>query len=128
MTTNSVTPLAGGNVVSHPAAASYDRRWLVVDGSHNWISDADLLSKINVSIRFGHLVLQADGMLRLDLPLDVIEDDDSVRCSVSVGSQRVDAVDEGEVAAVWLTACLGQTARLVKVHPDAPPVQWPANP
>lgn len=128
MTKNSFAPLAGGNVVAHPDAAGYDRRWLVVDESWQWISDPVLLSKIDVSIRFGHLVLQAAGMLRLDLPLDVIEDDDSVRCEVTVGTQRVDAVDEGDVAAVWLTACLDVPARLVKIHPDAAPVEWPSKP
>jgi|SRR5690625_3029311 len=125
MTRNAFTPLAGGNPVSHAGAGDYDRRWLVVDNSLDWISDGELLSRIDVSIKFGHLVLQAPGMLRLDLPLDVIEDDDSVRCTVTIAGQQVDAVDEGDVAAVWLTSCLGVPSRLVKIHPEASGVAWP---
>lgn len=126
MTINTIhTPVAGCSPVSHSDAAEYHRRWLLVDGASRWISDATLLAKIEPDIRFGFLVLQAPGMLRLDVPLEVIEDDDSVRLNVQVGSQNVDVVDEGDVAATWASACLGVPCRLVKVHPDAAPVQWP---
>jgi len=125
-TTTTYTPVAGCSPVSHSDAAAYHRRWLLVDAESRWISDPEVLARIEPDIRFGYLVLQAPGMLRLDVPLDVIEDDDSVRLNVVVGSQNVDAVDEGDVAATWASACLGITCRLVKVHPDAAPVQWPA--
>ncbi len=119
------TPVAGCSPVSHSDAAEHHRRWLLVDDASRWISDATLLARIEPDIRFGYLVLQAPGMLRLDVPLEVIEDDDSVRLNVLVGSQSVDVVDEGDVAATWASACLGVPCRLVKVHPDAAPVQWP---
>ena len=38
-----------------------------------------------MELRLGYLVLKAPGMLRMDIPLDVIEDDDSVRYSMKVG-------------------------------------------
>lgn len=124
-TITTYTPVAGCSPVSHPDAGLYHRRWLLVDDASEWIYDPGLLGSINVDIRFGYLVLQAPGMLRLDLPLDVIEDDDSVRCDVTIGAQQVDVVDEGDVAATWVSACLGVPCRLVKVHPDAPAVDWP---
>lgn len=122
--TTDYTPIAACNAVDHPDARDYHRRWLFVDDDGQWLSDTGLLHKIQVDIRFGYLVLEAPGMLRLDLPMDVIEDDDSVRSSVSVNGQDVDVVDEGEVAATWATAFLGMPCRLVKLHPDAGPVSW----
>lgn len=119
------TPVAGCDPVLHPDAETYHRRWLLIDNTLKWISDPALLERIEPDIRFGYLVLQAPGMLRLDLPLDVIEDDDSVRLKAIVGSQTIDVVDEGDVAATWATACLGTPCRLVKVHPDADTVGWP---
>jgi hypothetical protein len=49
-----------------------------------------------------------------------------VRKVAQVGDQAVDVIDEGEVAAVWFTHVTGQPSRLMKVHPDAKPVVWPA--
>lgn len=125
MTTIRYTPIAGCEAVLHPDAEEYDRRWMIIDDSGTWIADAQQLAAIDLDIRFGYLVLRAPGMLRLDIPLDVIEDDDSVRSQAMVGTQRVDVVDEGDVAATWASACLGRPCRLVKIHPEAAPVQWP---
>lgn len=118
------TPIAGCRAVDHPDAPDYHRRWLLVDDAGQWVSDEEILSRIKPGIRFGYLVLEAPGMLRLDLPLDVIEDDDSVRRTAIVGEQHVDVVDEGDVAATWATACLGLPCRLVKIHPEAAQVSW----
>jgi len=120
-------PLAAAGGVARERGADYDRRWLVVDGDGRWLSRADCprLQEIEVELRLGYLVLRAPGMLRLDIPLDVIEDDDSVRRTVTVGAQAVDAVDEGDLAAAWLTGFLERPCRLAKVHPEAPPVAWP---
>lgn len=126
MTQGEYRPIAAANVVQHADAKHYDRQWLIINGKRAWISEPAVLSRIDVSIRFGYLVLQAPGMLRLDIPMDVIEDDDSVRDTAKIGDQWVDIVDEGEVAAVWLTQHLGQAARLVKIHPEAGDINWPA--
>lgn len=126
-TTETYAPIAGANAISHPDAAAYHQRWLIVDDSDRWFSDTQRLAKIELNIIFGYLALQAPGMLRLDIPLDVIEDDDSVRRQIIIDGQAIDVVDEGEVAATWATACLGLPCRLVKIHPDATPVKWPAQ-
>ncbi|RTZ39986.1 hypothetical protein EKL30_17180 [Candidimonas sp. SYP-B2681] len=120
-------PIASCSGVSKPEAAQYDKRWLVVDESGNWLSqdDCDKLAEIQVDISMGCLVMRADGMLRLDIPLDVLEDDDSVRRQVMVGRQQVDVVDEGELVATWVSTFLNRSCRLVKVHPEFGPVLWP---
>lgn len=127
MTTNqSCTPIAACQTLNDPDALDYDRRWLVVDENGQWLdaTRAQGLSQIELGVRFGYLVLRAPGMLRLDIPMDVIEDDDSVVGEARVGTQTVRVVDEGELAAAWFTDFLGTPARLVKVHPEAQPVDW----
>lgn len=120
-------PIAGCGGVSGDDAAAYDRRWLVVDQQGVRLSPAQHpgLCDVAVSLRFGYLVVRAPAMLRLDVPLDVIEDDDSVRSKATLGGQTLDVVDEGEMAAAWFSACLQHPCRLVKLHPDQGPVNWP---
>ncbi len=112
--------------IDNSDAAPYDRQWMVVDADWRRLTQHDQpkLAQVDVSIRFGYLVMRAPGMLRMDIPLDVIEDDDSVRRQATVGTQTIDVVDEGELAAAWVSNCLGTPSRLVKVHPDAPAVRW----
>ncbi len=69
---------------------------------------------------------RAPGMLCMDPPLDVIEDDDSVNRQATIAKEPVVVIDEGEVAAVWFSKALGQTCRFVKIHPDAKAPVWPA--
>ncbi|CAM3642713.1 Molybdenum cofactor sulfurase middle domain-containing protein [Bordetella sputigena] len=120
-------PVAQCGGLDDPRAADYDRRWLVVNSGGQWVTrDAcPALADITVELRFGYLVLRAPGMLRIDIPLDVIEDDDSVRSAVLVGQQAVDVVDEGELAAAWISNYTGIPCRLMKVHPEMGPVHWP---
>jgi len=125
--TSQYFPVASCPGIAGDEAAPYDKRWLVVDPAGRWLTQSEnaRLADVSVAIRFGFLVMRAPGMVRMDIPLDVIEDDDSVRKRVMVGEQLVDAVDEGELAATWLSGFTGMPCRLVKVHPDAGPVAWP---
>src|SRR6202012_1206546 len=93
-------PVAECGGTADAQAAAYHRRWLLVNSGGQWLTRAQCprLGDITVELRFGYLVLLAPGMLRIDIPLDVIEDDDSVRTAMAVGSQAVDVVDEGELA------------------------------
>jgi uncharacterized protein YcbX len=120
-------PVAQCGGLEDPRAADYDRRWLLVNSGGQWMTQASnpAIANIAVELRFGYLVLRAPGMLRIDIPLDVIEDDDSVRRAVLVGGQTVDVVDEGELAAAWVSNFTGIPCRLMKVHPDMGPVNWP---
>jgi len=120
-------PVAACGGTTHPDAAAYDKRWLVINDAGQWL-DRGLcpkLADVSVELRMGYLVLKAPGMLRLDIPLDVIEDDDSVRCQISLGGQTVDVVDEGELAAAWISNFIGFPCRVMKVHPDMAEVRWP---
>ncbi len=125
MTSSAAQPIAGGPALND--AVAYDRRWLIVDQTDAWLDPgrAPRLAQLELSLRFGYLVIRAPGMLRLDVPLDVIEDDASVDRMAQVGSAAVRTVDEGDLAAAWFTEWLGQPCKLLKVHPDAEAVSWP---
>ncbi|UYO94380.1 MOSC domain-containing protein [Pollutimonas sp. M17] len=127
MTTPLYFPIAACGGLGNPDAAPYDKRWLVIDEAGAWLtpSHCEKLGEIKVEVSLGYLVMKAPGMLRLDIPLDVIEDDDSVRRQAAIGSQHIDVIDEGELAAAWFSRFLGQPCRLVKIHPDAGRVLWP---
>lgn len=112
------TPIVGCPGLDDPAAAKYANRWFLVDEQLCWLLDP-LLDSVELTIRHGMLVIKAPGMLRLDIPMDVIEDDDSVRMTAQSGSEQVDVIDEGDLAAVWFSNLIGRSCRLVKVHPDA---------
>ncbi len=124
---NDCQPIAGCQVLNDVDAVAYHRRWAVID-EHGTIVGRDTcpaLASIRVSLSFGYLVIRADGMLRLDIPLDVIEDDDSAVREARLGQYTVKVIDEGDLAAAWASNCLGMKARLVKLHPDFPvPVSW----
>ena len=124
---NMVHPVAGCQGLDKPELQEYDRRWFVVDDAGQWLTatSAPGLSQVNCEVRMGALVLRAPGMLRLDIPMDVIEDDDSVRRHAVVGDKRVEVVDEGDVCATWFSHVTGKSCRLVKVHPYATVFSWP---
>ena len=116
MTNTSFFPLIGAGPVSRDAARGYNGRWFLVDLEDNSLTSAPhpRLLDINVDIKFGYLVLTAAGMLRLDLVLDVVEDDESVQRIVYLDGQAVTVVDEGDLAATWFEHVLGEPCRLVK--------------
>ena len=122
-------PLLGCAPSADERAAAYHQRWLVGDDNGAYLSPADCpaLTNIDVQLSMGYLVLRAPGMLRLDIPLDVIEDDESVCSELRLGDQRVKVVDEGNLAAAWLSNHLGCVARLYKVHPDVQSWVAPVN-
>ncbi|OZI71634.1 MOSC N-terminal beta barrel domain-containing protein [Bordetella genomosp. 12] len=123
----SYQPVAECGLTGQAQAAGYHRRWLISNDAGQWLTRelAPRLAEIGIELRLGYLVLRAPGMLRLDIPLDVIEDDDSVRYQILIGEQTVDVVDEGELASAWMSNYLGIPARLLKVHPDMESVRWP---
>jgi uncharacterized protein YcbX len=127
MMTGQYCPIMACRPLEDPAAAPYHRRWLVVDAEGCLLTQRHQprLAEVVVAINFGYLAIRAPGMLRMDIPLDVIEDDDSVLRRATIGAQQVDVVDEGDLAAAWISNFLGVPSRLVKVHPDVPAVMWP---
>jgi hypothetical protein len=73
-------PVMGCAGLDRRQAADYHQRWFIVDANGHWLSAEGCAALTNVvtDIKLGSLVLRAPGMLRIDIPLDVIEDDDSV--------------------------------------------------
>lgn len=120
-------PIAATAGITDINAADYHRNWLVVDETDNWLDNQKLnkLSDLDLSIRFGYLVIRAPGMLRLDIPLDVIEDDISVERTAHINGQSVRVVDEGDLAGAWFTTWAGIPCKLVKIHPESAVINWP---
>jgi len=103
------------------AGIEYDRLWMVVDDHGEFLSqrEAPRMALIGTGIRLNELRIRAPGMLGIDLPIDVEEDEPGVVRKVSVWNDVVDAVDEGDYVAAWFTGFLGRTARLAKFHPHS---------
>jgi len=121
-------PVAECGGTADPAAQPYDRRWLVANDAGLWLTRdiCPMLAAVAVELRLGYLVLRAPGMLRMDIPLDVIEDDDSVRYTLLVAGQEVEVIDEGELAAAWISNYIQVPCRILKLHPETPVPDRPA--
>jgi hypothetical protein len=119
-------PIAECGGTADAAAEPYDRRWLIANDAGLWVTRdiCPKLAGVAVELRLGYLVLRAPGMLRMDIPLDVIEDDDSVRYTLLVAGQEADVIDEGELAAAWISNYVQTPCRILKLHPDTPAVNW----
>ena len=119
-------PVAACSPSNHRQAILYHHRWLVVDESSHWLTaqNCPALAEVTTDIKLGYLVLRAPGMLRMDIPLDVIEDDESVWRQATIVTQQATVVDEGDLAAVWFGQVTGRVCRLVKVHPDTTQLDW----
>lgn len=94
---------------------AWDRQWMVVDASGEFVSQRELPRMALVRPRFylGQLELQAPGMVSLHLALDAAERP----CRVRVWDDEVAAFDMGDLAARWFTDFL--------LHGVAP--AWPGG-
>jgi hypothetical protein len=119
--TISFQPILGCSSVASESAETYHHRWFVINDDKQLMTVKQLpgLAQVEVSLKFGQLALRSPGMMRLDVPLDVIEDDDSVRETLNTQGKVFDVVDEGDLPAAWFSNVCGQSCRLVKVHPDS---------
>ncbi|HLR29269.1 MAG TPA: hypothetical protein VK082_01675 [Paenalcaligenes sp.] len=115
------TVLVNAPAMQDERAQPYAQRWFLCDVDRVLIPAAELskLGELECALYLGCLRLRAPGMLPLELLLDVIEDDDSVRCTAQIGRQRVAAIDEGELAHTWFSQFLGRPVLCLKVDPDA---------
>jgi uncharacterized protein YcbX len=94
----------------------WDRQWMVVDESGEFVSQRELpkLALVRPALRANDLVLRAPGMLALHLALDAIESEARVR----VWNDEVDAGDMGDLAAEWFSDFLGRRVRLARFDPQ----------
>lgn len=121
-------PLVYAPALEDSRAEKYQHNWFLCDSEHRLIPPSELsqLKGIESSIYLGRLRLKAPGMLTLELVLEVIEDDDSVRCVAQVGEQQVRAIDEGALAHTWFSQLLGRDCLCLKVDPESEQIiHWP---
>ncbi len=117
----SVSPIQFG-----PALAidtTYQDQWFLTDTSGQQLSAeiCQALSPLQLTTKLGQLQLRAPGMLMLELALDVLEDDDSFRCTaLDTQGQPVAAINEGSLAATWFGHVIGQPCLLLKKDPGNP--------
>lgn len=102
----------------------YDRAWMVVDSSGEFVSQRELprMALIQPSFKMGQLMLRAPGMPSLHLALDAAEAPTKVR----VWDDELMAYDMGDLAAQWFSDFLGPEApadlkrlRLARFDPEA---------
>ncbi|TZF88239.1 MOSC domain-containing protein [Cognatilysobacter lacus] len=100
-----------------PRGPAGDRRWLVVDGDHRFMTARQHARLVGIR------AVPAAGGLRLDagdLPtLHVPVPAHAPRRRVTIWRDSVDVPDAGDAAAHWLTRYLGTTARLVHMDDAA---------
>ncbi|MDW7746988.1 MOSC domain-containing protein [Halomonas sp.] len=100
---------------------AHDRQWMVVDDIGRFVTQRQLphMARIVESLDDEALMLSHPGAVPLRIPL---QRDDQPRLPVYVWDDQCQALDEGEEAAAWLGAVLGDYQgsglRLVRFAPD----------
>lgn len=106
-----------------PRGLHGDRRWMVVDASGKFLTGRELgaLTQIHAQVDGDALTLSAPqrGTER------VVVQRDGERQRVTVWKSTVDALPANPAADAWISACLGQPARLVFMDDNA---HRPVNP
>jgi hypothetical protein len=90
----------------------HDRRFLIVDANNQFVTQRDnaKLALIEPHIANGTLTLTAPGQA----PLSLETRSATQRRAVQIWRDTVEALDQGEIAAQWLSDYLGEAVRLVK--------------
>ena len=119
MTTSDFQPIFQCPPIAGPVKPAAQLRWLLIDGQSQALDKDDpALKQIELSIRFDYLVIRAPGMLRLDIPVDVLEDDEDAFEEARLEGRALQVVSEGQLADAWFSKLLDRPVRLVKLHPD----------
>ncbi|RYF31311.1 MAG: MOSC domain-containing protein [Comamonadaceae bacterium] len=99
----------------------FDRAWMVVDATGEFVSQRELprMALIQPTMKHMEMVLRAPGMLALHIAFDRVEK--PVR--VKVWNDEVAAYDMGDIAAQWFSDFLSepgkpQTLRLARFDPE----------
>jgi len=98
----------------------WDRHWMVVDGTNRLVTQRDQAAMARVVPTF------VEGGVRLStagdassLLLSFEPRGDERRVRATVWNDTVDALDEGDEAAQWITKAVGVPLRIVRFAPDA---------
>lgn len=97
----------------------WDRRWMVVDANGRFVSQREYpaMARIETALGDDALRLRIDGHAA-ELTVPFAPRADRVRVPVSVWDDHLDALDEGDAAAHWLSDAIGATVRLVRFADD----------
>ncbi|XP_059337924.1 molybdenum cofactor sulfurase isoform X1 [Ammospiza nelsoni] len=100
----------------------YDRKWMVVNQNGVCMTQKQepRLCLVNPSIDLKQklMVIQAEGMDPISVPLEDNTGKEAVTCESKVCSHRVKTYDCGERIAGWLSAFLGRPCRLIRQSSD----------
>ncbi|MBL8045285.1 MAG: MOSC domain-containing protein [Anaerolineales bacterium] len=90
----------------------HDRRFLIVNADNQFVTQREnaKLALLEPHIKNGTLTLTAPGQA----PLSIETHSATQRRPVQIWRDTVEALDQGEAAAQWLSDYLGETVRLVK--------------
>ncbi|MGH8259440.1 MAG: MOSC domain-containing protein [Steroidobacteraceae bacterium] len=93
----------------------WDRQWMVVDATDSFITQRThpRLARIEPSLDAGALVLRADSLAPLRIPLGA----GGASVTVQVWNDTCTAQDAGDEASGWLSEAIGDSVRLVRVAP-----------
>lgn len=94
-----------------------DRRWMIVDERGRFLTQRELprLALVEATLADERLSLAAPGAAPLALPVAGAA---ARRIEIEVWRHRGPALDQGDLAAAWLTSLLGVACRLVRVPDD----------
>ena len=94
---------------------AHDREWTIVDVAGRFVSQRELprLALIGTALSDGALRLTAPGLTPLTVPLA----QSGPERRVTVWRDTLDAIDEGDPAALWLSAWCERELRLVRFDP-----------
>ncbi|XP_025955660.1 molybdenum cofactor sulfurase isoform X3 [Dromaius novaehollandiae] len=100
----------------------YDRNWMVVNQNGVCITQKQeprlCLVNPSIDLKQNIMVIQAEGMDPISLPLEENTGKEAVICESKVCSHRVKTYDCGERIADWLSMFLGRSCRLIRQSSD----------
>lgn len=101
-----------------PTGLEWDRHWLAIrpDGAFLTQRTQPALARITPALTDRGLLLQVEGLSPLNLPFASTGDLREVR----IWRDTCQALDQGDAAAAWISAALGEPARVVRSPPSAP--------
>jgi uncharacterized protein len=94
----------------------WDRQWMIVDSKGKFLSQRThpQLARIVPAVQGTVLRLDAPGLAALCVPLAA----QGAPVPVRVWDDACIGLDQGEVAAAWVSGAVGESVRLIRVAPD----------
>jgi uncharacterized protein YcbX len=99
------------------AGLEHDREWMFVTPGGRFLTQREepRLARVFASVQREELRLSAEGAGEVRVPLDYF----GPAGEVTVWRDRVNAFDQGDEPAGWISTLLGRDARLVRIDPAA---------